>query len=148
MLQCITWTEAIAEFYKEAIEDQEAIARSCVNQDGDGITQVTPPEIPNFSCPTLVRMPIGSDWQDLSNAAINFDNNKYAIKKIPENPVPNNTTAYGADHNSIAEPGHDPFTKSANGSMTPGTINDDELTPLSKIPLEELTLYQKFPRRS
>jgi tetratricopeptide (TPR) repeat protein len=133
MTQCIAWTAAITGFYKNAIEDQRAIPRTCIKQDSDGIEQIQSPEIPNFSCPTLVKMPIGADWQDLSNATKNFNNNKHAIKKTLI-PVPNHTIAYGADHTSIPEPGRDPFVKSANGSITPGMINDDELTPLSKIP--------------
>jgi len=116
-------------------------ARSCVQQNGDGITQVNPPEIPNFSCPTLVRMPMGSDWQDLSNAASNFDNNKHGIKKIPEVPVPNHTVAYGADHTSIGEPGVDPFIKSANGSMTPG-IAEPELSTGAKL-IEIMKKYKQ-----
>ncbi len=144
MTQCIAWTEALAGFYKNAIEDQRAIARTCVEQNGDGAEKVSMPDIPNFSCPTLVKMPMGSDWQDLGNAASNFDNNKHSIKKTDQ-PVPNHTIAYGADHTSIAEPGRVPFVKSANGSMTPGMINDDELTPLSKIPLDDLTPLPQLP---
>ncbi|WP_449436047.1 hypothetical protein [Pedobacter steynii] len=132
MTQCIAWTAAITGFYKNAIEDQKAIARACIQQDGDGIEQIQPPEIPNFSCPTIVKMPIGADWQSLSNATKNFDKNKYALKKTTT-PVPNHTIAYGEDHTSIPEPGRDPFVKSANGSMTPGMINDDELAPLPDL---------------
>ncbi|OSZ80262.1 hypothetical protein CAP36_03140 [Chitinophagaceae bacterium IBVUCB2] len=147
MSQCIGWTNAIAEFYKSAIADQRALARTCVEQNGDGIDPVSTPEIPNFSCPTLIKMPMGSDWQDLSNAAQNFDNNKYAIKKT-DIPVPNHTVGYGVNPASIAEPGRDPFVKSANGSMTPGMATDDELTPLSKIPLDELTPLPKLPNEN
>lgn len=132
MMQCITWTAAITDFYKAAIEDQKAIARSCVKQNDDGIRQVALPEIPNFSCPTLVRMPMGSDWKELGNAGNNFNNNKHAIEKSHETPVPSQTIAYGVDHTSIAEPGPDPFIKSAMGSMTPGIV-DPELSPAGKL---------------
>lgn len=55
--------------------------------------------------------------------------------------------AYGVGLTSIAEPGRDPFVKSANGSMTPGMINDDELTPLSKIEKTEPYSIAKHPKR-
>jgi len=55
--------------------------------------------------------------------------------------------AYGVGLTSIAEPGRDPFVKSANGSMTPGMINDDELTPLSKIEKDwSLTPLPNIPK--
>ena len=146
MTQCIAWTAALSEFYKNAIADQRAIAKSCVNQNDNGAEQIQPPIIPNFSCPTIVKMPMGVDWQDLGNATNNFDNNKHGIKKTSI-PVPNHTMAYGVGLTSIAEPGRDPFVKSANGSMTPGMINDDELTPLSKIEKDwSLTPLPNIPK--
>jgi Flp pilus assembly protein TadD len=120
MTQCIAWTSFITEINDAAIDNQYAIAKSCVNQNSFAAAYIAPPEIPNFTCPTIVSIPIGPEWQQLSKATNNFDDNKYAIKKATENPVPNHTIAYGADHTSIAEPGPDPFFKSANGSMTPG----------------------------
>jgi hypothetical protein len=124
MTQCIAWTGFIAEINEAAIDNQFAIAKSCVNQNSFAASYITPPEIPNFTCPTIVSIPMGPEWQQLSKATNNFDENKYAIKKATENPVPNHTIAYGADHTSIAEPGPDPFFKSANGSMTPGIAEE------------------------
>ena len=124
MTQCIAWTAFIAEINNAAIDNQFAIAKSCVNQNSFAASYIAPPEIPNFTCPTIVSIPIGPEWQQLSKATNNFDDNKYAIKKATENPVPNYTIAYGADHTSIAEPGPDPFLKSANGSMTPGIAEE------------------------
>lgn len=124
MTQCIAWTAFIAEINDAAIDNQFAIAKSCVNQNSFAATYIAPPQIPNFTCPTIVSIPMGPEWQQLSKATNNFDDNKYAIKKATENPVPNHTIAYGADHTSIAEPGPDPFFKSANGSMTPGIAEE------------------------
>jgi hypothetical protein len=147
MTQCIHWTTALAGFYEDAIHDQQAIAKSCVKQNGDGSTFVAPPEIPNFSCPTIVSIPMGADWQQLSAAVNNFDANSFGIKSNPSNPIPNNTVAYGGNAKSIAQPGKDPFIQSSQGSVAAGMINetDDELTPLSKIPLDELTPLSKIP---
>lgn len=78
---CIAWTGAITEMYNSAIDDQYTFPRSCVKQNGDGINSIAMPSIPNFSCPSDVSIPMGTDWQQLSNAAKNFDNNKYAVKK-------------------------------------------------------------------
>ena len=125
IVQCVSWTAAIEQLYKDAIHDLNAEFPSCVKHNGDGITRVTTPEIPNFTCPTIVSIPMGPEWQQLSKATNNFDDNKYGIKKAAENPVPNHTIAYGTDHTSIAEPGPDPFFKSANGSMTPGIAEED-----------------------
>ena len=142
---CIAWTAAITEMYEGAIHDQRVEWRSCVKHSGDDVATIAIPEIPNFTCPAVVSIPVGADWQQLSNAAKNFDNNSSGTKKNVNNPIPNHSTAYGADHNTIAQPGRDPFTKAANGSMSPGMINDEELTPLSKIPLDDLTPLSKIP---
>ena len=142
---CIAWTAAITGMYEAAIHDQYAIEKSCVKQNGDGVTSVPVPAIPNFTCPAIVSIPVGADWQQLSNAAKNFDNNTSGAKQNAKNPVPNGSTAYGADGNTIAQAGRDPFTKTANGSITPGMINDNELTPLSKIPLDDLTPLSNIP---
>ncbi len=122
---CIAWTAAITGMYEGAIHNQYAIAKTCVKQDGDGVTNIPVPAIPNFTCPAVVSIPVGADWQQLSNAAKNFDNNEYAVKNNPANPIPNHTTAYSADHTSIAEPGWDPFVKTAKGSMSPGIMEPD-----------------------
>lgn len=148
MMQCVAWTAGITEYYKDAFNDQEAIAKSCVNQNTDGSIFFPTPEIPNFSCPTIVKVPVGPDWQELSNAAKNFDMNSLGIKVNAANPVPNHTLAFGGDHTSIAQPGKAPFVKTANGSTAPGMLNENDdayLAPLSKIPLEELESLPKIP---
>ena len=142
---CIAWTAAITGMYEGAIHDQYAIEKSCVKQNGDAVTNIPVPAIPNFTCPAIVSIPVGADWQQLSNAAKNFDNNTSGAKQNAKNAVPNGSTAYGADGNTIAQAGRAPFTKIANGSITPGMINDNELTPLSKIPLDDLTPLPKIP---
>jgi tetratricopeptide (TPR) repeat protein len=159
MTQCIGWTGALAGFYEDAIHDQEAIAKSCVNQNGDGKTFVPTPDIPNFSCPTIVSIPMGTDWQQLSSAVNNFDANSLGIKSNPSNTIPNQTMALGGSSKSIAQPGKDPFIQSSQGSVAPGMINssddelvplpklpnEDDLVPLPKIPLDELTPLPNIP---
>ena len=142
---CISWTEAFEEFYSDAIHDQRVEMRSCVKHSGDDVAAIATPEIPNFTCPSIVRIPVGADWQQLSNQARNFNSNTFAIKQNANNPVPHGSIAFSADHGTIAQAGKDPFTKMANGSMSPGMINDEELNPLSKIPLDELTPLSKIP---
>ena len=136
MSQCIGWTAALSGMYSDAIHDQEAIAKSCVSNKSDGVDFVQAPDIPNFTCPTLVSFPTGSDWQQLGAAAKDFNKNNLNIKKAPK-PIPNASIGYGIG-SGIAQPGKDPFIKTANGNLTAGMINDDDLTPLSKIPLDDL----------
>ena len=122
---CIAWTAAITEMYKGAIHNQYAIEKSCVKQNSDSVTKIPLPDIPNFTCPAVVSMPIGADWQKLSNAAKDFDNNEYAVKNNSASPIPNHTIAFSADHTSIAEAGWDPYFKTANGSISPGITEPD-----------------------
>jgi tetratricopeptide (TPR) repeat protein len=127
MTACIAWTGAISEMYENAIEGQYASPRSCVKQGGDVVKFIAAPPIPNFTCPSHVSMPVGAYWQELSNAVKNFDQNDYAVKANSANPIPNHTVAYGTDPTSIAEPGWDPFFKTANGGMSPG-ISDPNIS--------------------
>lgn len=122
---CISWTAAITDMYNAAIDAQFAEPRSCVKHNGDGVTNMLAPAIPNFTCPAVVSVPIGAEWQQLSNTAKNFDSNEYAVKNNSSNPIPNQSIAYSADNTSIAEPGLDPFLKSAHGSMSPGIMEPD-----------------------
>jgi hypothetical protein len=147
MAMCTGWTEAIVDLYESAVHDQEADPRSCVKQTSDGSSFVSTPEIPNFSCPTLVKVPIGSEWQELNNAVKNFDVNSLGIKVSSANPVPNHTATFGGGAKSIAQPGKAPFVQTANGSVAPGMINsnDDELTPLTKITLDDLAPLSEIP---
>ena len=138
MLTCISWTQAFENLCEEAVNDQRVEWRSCTNHKGDDVAKIDLPEVPNFTCPTIVRVPFGNDWQQISNASKNFDNNINAVKKSAANAVPNHSCAYGANPNGIAQAGIDPFIKSANGSMAQGMINDEELNPLPKLPLEDL----------
>ncbi len=140
MTMCVGWAGGLEALYENAVDDQDARARSCVKQDGDGSSFVPTPDIPNFSCPTLIKIPFGNDWHELSNGVKNFDANSLGIKMNPAYPVPNHTTAYGGHSRSIAEPGKAPFAQSANGSIAPGMINssDDELAPDDLAALPDL----------
>lgn len=151
MTQCIRWTAFITDMYKGAIEDQYAIAKSCVKQDGDGVTDIPVPAIPNFTCPAVVNIPIGLDELRLSADAVNFDNNDWNIKQADGTTIPNITLSLGMDKNDITEPGKygNPYIKTGNESMNTSGINyaesnDKELTPLSKI-LDDLVPLSKLP---
>ena len=149
---CIAWTGAIKEMYQAAIDQQYAEKKSCVNQNGDGVTNIPVPAIPNFTCPTIVNISIGTDWQQLNNETKNFNENTSGIKNNSTKPVPNASIGLGLGSNYIAEPGKAPFMKTANGSISLGMINEydplemlkdypytDDLTPLPKISPDDLT---------
>jgi|GEM_PF-2878187 len=151
MTQCIAWTGFITEMYQTAIEDQDAIAMSCVDQDGNGVTYTPAPAIPNFTCPAVVSIPIGMDEIKMSAEATNFDNNDWNIKKADGATVPNVTLSFGADKNDITEPGKygNPYSKTGNESMSTSGINpaadgDQELNPLPKI-MDDLAPITKIP---
>ncbi len=147
LTQCITWTAYITGLYKEAVESQYAEAKSCVKQDGDGIADVPVPRIPNFTCPTVVSIPIGMDELRLSAETVNFDSNRWNIKQAEGSQIPNITLSLGIGDLHITEPGKygNPFMKTGNGSANTSGANDDaELTPLKKI-MDELTPLSKLP---
>lgn len=146
MTQCIAWTSFITQMYKSAINDQDAIAKSCVSQNSDGVTYTAVPVIPNFTCPAVVNIPFGLDELRLSAETINFDNNDWNIKKTDDVQGHNVTLAFGVDKNDITEPGKygNPFAKTGNGSInTSGIGNEEELTPLKKI-MDDLTPISKI----
>ncbi len=126
LTECVGWTGALKGFYSDALSDQEAIAKTCVNQKSDGKMNVPMPEVPNFYCPAVVSIPTGSEWQQLSNAVKNFDNNNLGIKKNAAVKVPNTSIAYGAGNNSIAQPGNSFSAKTADGSVTPSSADVDK----------------------
>ncbi|MBS1633183.1 MAG: hypothetical protein JST10_11495 [Bacteroidetes bacterium] len=146
LAQCMSWTAFLTEMYKSAINDQYAIAKSCVKQNDDGATDIALPAIPNFTCPAVISIPFGLDELRLSADAINFDNNDWGIKKAAGVRDQNLTLSYGIDKNYITEPGKygNPAIKTGNGSITPPSLGDDELMPLSKI-LDELAPLTKIP---
>ena len=144
IVYCVGMTETFTQLYQEAMDDQRVEWQSCVQHNGDDVATIQVPEIPNFTCPAVVSIPVGADWQQLSNAAKNFDANTFAVQQNSNNPVPHGSTAFSSDQGTIAQAGRDPFTKMANGSISPGMINDEDLNPLPKIPLDELTPLSKI----
>lgn len=117
MSMCIGWTAALAGLYENAVHDQEAIARSCVKQDSDAETFVAAPVIPDFSCPVTVKLPLGKDWMNISNATTSFDASSLGIKQTA-NPVPNTSIVYGVGLGSIAQAGFSPFSKLTSGNIS------------------------------
>lgn len=139
MIQDLGFVAMLEAMYRSAIEIQVAINGSCNTQRETAPLNIAEPVIPNFSCPAVVSIPVGADWQQLTQTAKNFDNNTSGVKQSAKNPVPNSSIAYGIGHGTIAQPGRAPFVKTANGSLSPGMINSEALTPLSNIPADELT---------
>jgi hypothetical protein len=87
----------------------------------------------------------------LSAETINFDNNRWEIRQAEKSHIPNVTLSLGTGKADITEPGKygNPYAKTGNGSVnTSGAnyaeYNDAELTPLSKI-MDELTPLSKLP---
>lgn len=123
---CIGWSSALRGFYADALSDQEAIKKTCVNQNGDGKMNAPMPEVPNFYCPAVVSIPTGSEWQELSNTVKNFDKNAFNVKQNAGVKIPNVSIAFGAGDHSIAEPGNSFSAKTANGSITPSPADVDK----------------------
>jgi tetratricopeptide (TPR) repeat protein len=117
MSMCIGWTIALTDLYKSAVHDQKAIEKSCVKQNNEAETFVAAPIIPDFSCPATIKLPLGKDWLEISNATANFDAASLGIKQTGT-PVPNTSIAYGGGTGSIAQAGSSPFSKMAAGSMS------------------------------
>lgn len=134
MLQDLQATAHLAGLYYQAVQLQEALPEHC----GVAIkktTHILPmPEIPNFTCPAVVAVPSGSDWQQLSNSAKDFNKNIYKITKT-DKPVPNVSVAYGIG-GQVAQPGPAPFVKTANGSVLPAAINAHETEDLHGYPTQ------------
>ncbi|MDB5280610.1 MAG: hypothetical protein JWR61_5565 [Ferruginibacter sp.] len=124
--ECIGWAGALKGLYSDALSAQQAIAKTCVSQNNNGKMDVPMPEVPNFYCPAVVSIPTGNEWQQLSNAVKNFDKNSLDVKKNPAVKVPNASIAYGADNNSISEPGKSFTAKTADGSITPSAADVDK----------------------
>ncbi len=139
LIQDLGFVAMLEAMYRSAIEIQVAINGSCNTQRETAPLNIAEPVIPNFTCPAVVSTPVGADWQQLTQTAKNFDNNSSAVKQSVKNPVPNSSIAYGMGTGTLAQPGRAPFVKTANGSLSPGMINSEELTPLSNIPADELT---------
>lgn len=142
LMQDVSFTQYLAEMYTQVVTAMEVRDEHCDSHPEDNEEKIDAPEVPNFTCPAVVSIPAGPEWQDLVAASMDFNKNSFGISKTDQ-PVPNTSIAYGAEK-EIAEPGQAPSIKTANGSITP-SIPDDELVPLSKIPADELTPLSKIP---
>lgn len=142
LMQDVSFTQYLAEMYTQVVTAMEVRDEHCDSHPENYEEKIDPPAIPNFTCPAVVSIPAGPEWQDLVAASMDFNKNSFGISKTDQ-PVPNTSISYGAEK-EIAEPGQAPSIKTANGSITP-SIPDDELVPLSKIPTEELTPLTKIP---
>lgn len=118
LIQDVGFTGYLADLYGGIVDGMEILPEHCNPKTYDVKKQFTAPEIPNFTCPAVVSIPAGPEWQKLVAAAKDFDANSYGIKKT-DKPVPNVTVATGSGK-SVAQPGMNPSYKTANGGITPG----------------------------
>jgi len=122
LMQDINFTQYLAEMYIHIVTSMVVKPEHCNPPVKDETQKIYPPEIPNFACPAVVSIPAGEEWEDLVAAAKDFDANEYLIKKT-DKPVPNVSVAYGSK-GMVAEPGKSSFIKTANGSITPGLVDN------------------------
>lgn len=142
LMQDLASTAYLVSIYGQIVDMMEVLPEHCGVQVDEVKKTIQAPKIPDFTCPAVVSIPAGNEWNQLSNTAKNLDANKYAIKKAAT-PVPNVSVAYGVG-NMIAQPGIAPFIKTAGGDIMPATGDGDELAPIPNIPLEELEPLPHF----
>lgn len=133
MMQDLQATQHLVALYDQMAQLLEALPEHCGVATKATQYNLPVPAIPNFTCPAVVSIPGGAEWQQLTTGAKDFNKNVYGIIKSAA-PVPNVSVAYGIG-NQIAQPGRAPFLKTANGSILPGGINsdDDELAPIPNL---------------
>jgi tetratricopeptide (TPR) repeat protein len=115
---CFAWTNYLFSLYSAAVSEQRLEPPTCIESNTDDAEFFAEPTIPNFTCPTIVKIPMGKEWQGLGKGVKNFDNNKYKIPQAGQIPIPNTSIAYSASKGFVAQPGADPSTKTANGSAS------------------------------
>lgn len=125
LTMCLNFTKFFKDMCLRAVEMQKTEAPCGIEGlDYDRNKPVIMPNIPKFTCPTVVAVPLGMDWQLLDNTLKNLDANSLGIKKAAGVPVPNVTIVHGAANKSIAQPGIAPFTQTSNGDLLPEYSSD------------------------
>ncbi|MFV0606092.1 MAG: hypothetical protein ACK5NK_09650 [Niabella sp.] len=145
LIQDLAAAAHLTETYVAVVNEMEVMYEHCNPKTYDVKRTVAVPEIPNFTCPAVVSIPVGADWQQLAASAKDFNKNTTNIKKTNK-PVPNTTVSFGSG-NMVAQPGPAAYVKTSNGSVSPGAINEmDDLAPLSPIPVDyDLTPLPNIP---
>ena len=164
LMSCLGWTTNLKTLYESAVLEQKSDSKCGEKTEERELKIINTPSIPNFSCPAIVQVPIGKDWQQLTNATKNFDKNSLGIKNNPSKAVPNHSVSFTAGKSTIAESGVAPSVSTSAGSISSSVTdaevneamdrglsqafnkinssktNDDELAPIGKkIPEDELT---------
>ncbi len=121
LLQDVGFTAYLAELYGSIVSAMVTRPEHCNPRTYEVNKEFAEPEVPNFTCPAVVSIPAGPEWQQLVAASKDFDKNSYGIKKTSK-PVPNVTVATGSGK-MVAQPGISPSYKTANGSITPGNAD-------------------------
>jgi hypothetical protein len=140
IVQDMGFTAWLESLYVAAMTEQLVYAPTCKPQKELTPVGITEPAIPNFICPAVVSIPVGADWQQLSKASKNFDNNTSGTKQNTNNPVPNTSISFGIG-DMIAQPGKAPFIKTANGSISPGMINSAVFQDANHLTSAELCAF-------
>lgn len=121
LMQDLGFTAHLAETYSSIVTSMEIMDEHCNSKPSDLKKKIPPPEIPNFTCPAVVSIPAGPEWQQLVAAGKDFNKNSYNMKKT-DMPVPNASVAFGTSK-MVAQPGFNPSAKTANGSIKPGNAD-------------------------
>lgn len=145
LIQDLGFTTHLAEAYVSIIKEMEVLPEHCNPKTYTVNRTVETPDIPNFTCPAVVSIPVGAEWQQLAASAKDFNKNNANIKKT-DKPVPNTSVSFGTG-NIVAQPGPAAYVKTSNGSVAPGAVNDyDYLAPLTPIPVDyDLTPLPNIP---
>ncbi|MEB8344514.1 hypothetical protein OO010_00515 [Flavobacteriaceae bacterium KMM 6898] len=126
IMSCLGWTTNLKTLYESAILEQVSDSKCGYKTIEPSLKSINTPEIPNFSCPTIVQVPIGKDWQQLTNATKNFDKNSLGIKSNPSKAVPNHSVSFTAGKSTIAESGIAPSVSTSAGSIS-SNVTDAEV---------------------
>ncbi len=79
MIQDLGFTAHLAETYSSIVTSMEVLNEHCSSRPSNIEKKIPAPEIPNFSCPAVVSIPAGPEWQQLVAAGKDFNKNAVTI---------------------------------------------------------------------
>ncbi len=126
VMSCIGWTINLKTLYESAVLEQKSDSKCGYKTIEPSFKPINTPEIPNFSCPSIVQVPIGKDWQQLTNATKNFDKNSLGIKSNSSKAVPNHSISFTSGKSTIAQSGIAPSISTSAGSIS-SSVTDAEV---------------------
>lgn len=134
LMQDIEITGYLVQMYESAIQSQVVLNGYCSPGKDKKPYSITAPQVPNFTCPSVVSIPVGANWQQLTNSIKNFDKNNLNIKRA-SGPVPNATVSFGTG-GTVSQPGDAAFVKTAHSDMSP--VSMDDLATMDPVPLPKI----------